>query len=230
MNRPSQSASAPEDLSPRKAAQRRALLDGASEILMQDGPAGLSLRKLAARVGVSTMAVYTAFGGKEGLMRALFEEAFERLAEAQARAPASRDPLISLANSAAAYRRFALANPAYYALMISITMPLDSQERHAKDDVPAARSIAGQRAFSFLLDGIERAQKGGLLRTDVPTRQIADSFWAMVHGLCSLELAGYDASKAAADRRFAIATEAIMRGFLQPQAANSSIRKPERAG
>ena len=64
----------------RRSAQREALLDAASEMLVHGGPDAISLRKLAARVGTSTMAVYTAFGGKDGLIAALFMEAFDRLA------------------------------------------------------------------------------------------------------------------------------------------------------
>ena len=71
----------------RRNAQREALLDAASEMLMHGGPDAISMRKLAARVGASTMAVYTAFGGKEGLITALFEEAFDRLAAAQNAVP-----------------------------------------------------------------------------------------------------------------------------------------------
>src|SRR3569833_622612 len=48
-----------EAANPRRDAQRAALLDAASRMLMHGGPDAISLRKLAAEVGTSTMAVYT---------------------------------------------------------------------------------------------------------------------------------------------------------------------------
>ncbi len=78
----SSTAESPADK--RRLAQRDALLDAASEMLVHGGPDAISLRKLAARIGTSTMAVYTAFGGKDGLIAALFTEAFNRLAAAEA--------------------------------------------------------------------------------------------------------------------------------------------------
>ena len=116
----------------RRNAQRAALLDAASEMLLRGGPDSISLRKLAAKVGTSTMAVYTAFGAKEGLITALFEEAFDRLADAQAAVPRNAEPLLWLADLGRAYHSFAQENPSYYALMISATMPVSEAARHAE--------------------------------------------------------------------------------------------------
>lgn len=50
------------------------LVDEAARLLVEHGPAGLSLRKVAAAAGVSTMPVYTLFGDKEGLLAAMHRE------------------------------------------------------------------------------------------------------------------------------------------------------------
>ena len=57
---------------------------------------------------------------------------------------------------------------------------------------------------------------------------IADAFWAVAHGLCSLELAGFHASAAEADERFVTTTRAVMIGFLTDKGRarlNSTGRK-----
>lgn len=198
----------------KKDAQRQALLDAASEMLVHEGPGALSLRKLAKNAGASTMAVYTAFGGKDGLIEALFEEAFDRLAAVQAAVPRDPDPLKWLHDLGAAYRSFALANPAYYALMISVTMPLTGHVLDANEDTPPARGISHHPAYSCLYQAVERCIDEGLFHEGLVAGDVADMLWANVHGLCSLELAGYYASEKAAQARFDLSSETIIRGLI----------------
>src|SRR4051812_50122740 len=58
------------------------LVDEAGRILSSDGAAALSLRRLATATGTSTMAVYTRFGDKQGLLAAVYRAGFVRLGEA----------------------------------------------------------------------------------------------------------------------------------------------------
>ncbi|MDT7537450.1 MAG: hypothetical protein QOI82_1035, partial [Actinomycetota bacterium] len=58
-------AARPADLAER-------LVDEAGRILSTDGAAALSLRRLATATGTSTMAVYTRFGDKQGLLAAMY--------------------------------------------------------------------------------------------------------------------------------------------------------------
>lgn len=200
----------------RRNAQRAALLDAASEMLMRGGPDAISLRKLAARVGTSTMAVYTAFGGKEGLITALFEEAFDRLADAQNAVTRSPEPLLWLEGLGRAYRQFALANPSYYALMISVTMPVSEALRHEELSItnPPARGISRYPSYQNLFDAVEACVADGSFAPDGDPMMIADAFWATVHGLCSLELAGFYPSAEIAQARFSFTCFAVMRGLL----------------
>jgi AcrR family transcriptional regulator len=203
----------------RRTAQRDALLDAASEMLMLGGPDAISLRKLAAKVGTSTMAVYTAFGGKEGLITALFEEAFNRLEAAQRAVPRDPEPILWLANLARAYRSFALGNPSYYSLMISATLPVPAALRHEKpsENEPAARGIPGHPSYQMLFEGVEACIAEGTFAANADPNIVADAMWATVHGLCSLELAGFHASAEAAEKRFNVTTDAILRGLLTPK-------------
>ncbi|MBX3504648.1 MAG: TetR/AcrR family transcriptional regulator [Parvibaculum sp.] len=200
----------------RRNAQREALLDAASEMLVHGGPDAISLRKLAARVGTSTMAVYTAFGGKDGLIAALFEEAFDRLAAAEAAALKHDEPLLWLSELARAYRRFALANPSYYALMISGTLPIPDALRHAKTDEPAARGVSQHASYQIMRSAVEACIADGSFPADAEPDELAGAMWAAVHGHCSLELAGFHENAVAAEKRFHMTTSAILRGLLTP--------------
>src|SRR4051812_49646806 len=94
------------------------LVDEAGRILSAEGAAALSLRRLATATGTSTMAVYTLFGDKQGLVAAMYRAGFERLGATMAAATqGSDDPLAALADLGYAYRRAALDNPHLYDLM-----------------------------------------------------------------------------------------------------------------
>src|SRR3954467_2711332 len=94
------------------------LVDEAGRILSREGAGGLSLRRLAAATGTSTMAVYTRFGDKQGLLAAMYRAGFERLGAAMTAAvDGGGAPRTALAELGLAYRRTALANPHLYDLM-----------------------------------------------------------------------------------------------------------------
>ena len=200
----------------RRHAQRAALLDAASRMLMRGGPDSISLRKLATEVGTSTMSVYTAFGGKEGLINALFDEAFDRLGATQKAVPQHAEPLLWLAELGRAYHKFALDNPSYYALMISATMPVSEATRHAEEASTTllARGISVHPAYQYLFEAVEACIADGSFTDEIEPIMIADAFWAVVHGLCSLELAGFHATAEDAKARFGVTTLAMIRGFL----------------
>src|SRR5712671_5482773 len=90
---------------------RLALLDAAGELLVTEGADGITTRRLAAMAGTTTQAIYTEFGGKEGIARAMYREGFARL-EARMRAvPKTADPLYDLFLQGRVYREAALDSP-----------------------------------------------------------------------------------------------------------------------
>ena len=159
------------------------LVDEAARLLVEQGPGGLSLRKLAASVGVSTMPVYTLFGDKRGLLSAMHREGFRRLGEALAAVPQTDDPLADLSALGVAYRRAALASPHLYGLMFGRVVPEfqpDEEERAAAD-----------ATYRPLVDAVARCLQAGALSGglvgDAPDR-IALHLWSVAHGMVNLEL------------------------------------------
>jgi AcrR family transcriptional regulator len=160
---------------------REALLNAASDLLAGQGPDALTVRAIADRAGCSTMGVYTHFGGKDGVVEALFIEGFERLASAMSTTPVTDDPLQDLRASCAAYRRFALDNPTHYGVMF---------ERHLPGFAPSMESMAHAHATLELLEAmVQRCLDAGVIHPGHGDAQaIAYSVWAGGHGLMSLEL------------------------------------------
>ncbi len=199
--------------------QRTELLDAASDMLAEGGPEALSVRKLAQAVGTSTMTIYTAFDGKDGVIAALYEEAFSRMGDFQEAVPKGQSPLEWLAGLGVAYRQFALKNPSYYALIMSETLPLSQFQ--GTEAEPLARGIARQRSYRSLFDAVRACQDQGLLSADHATEEITAVLWATVHGHVSLELAGFHETRDAADSSFLLLTRSVLVGLLTSKGKKS---------
>lgn len=160
------------------------LIDEAGRLLSEEGPAGLSLRRLAARAGTSTMAVYTRFGDKDGLLAAMHAEGFHRLGRALSQAAElhRRHPLAALAEMGMAYRRAALESPHLYHLMFGQAAPGFQPDE-------AGRAIA-DAAYRPLVEGVRRAVDAGQLEDRGDDGRVALYLWAVAHGHVSLEIAG----------------------------------------
>ena len=192
---------------------RRALLDGASGLLVAEGPGALTMRRVAGVVGCSTTVLYTMFGGKEGLADALYREGFERLRARMEAVPDTGDPLARLAELARAYRANALAEGAYYGVMFQRAIPRFE---------PSPASLAAAGASLEVLDlAVRAAMDVGALRPGDP-RAVAEVLWAAVHGAVSLELAGHFPHPAVAADRFQTLTAAAILPFL-PDPRPSSL-------
>lgn len=159
---------------------RAALLDAAHALLSAGGPEALTVRAIATRAGMSTMNVYSRFGGKDGVLDELFSHGFRQLAEQMRRAPTTVDPLADLRRCGHEYRRFARERATTYSLMFERPVP---EYRPSL----AARTVA-MDALVLLAERVERAMAEGALRRGDPF-VAASALWSLVHGLASLEAA-----------------------------------------
>jgi AcrR family transcriptional regulator len=161
---------------------RLALLDAAGALLLAEGTDGMTTRRMAEMAGTTTQAIYTEFGGKEGIARAMYREGFARL-EARMRAVGeTADPFFDLLEQGRAYRESALESPHFYDVMFGHPIPQFSPDA---DDLEASRI-----AHDLLSTGIERVIATGALVPDAQADAIAQWLWTVVHGVVSLELTG----------------------------------------
>ncbi len=155
------------------------LAKAASDLLATEGPAALTVRRIAAAAGVSTMNVYSRFGGKDGVVEHLFVEGFSRLGEAMSAGQASDDSLADFRTCGLAYRRFAIEHQTLYSVMFDRVVP---------DFQPSAEAmVLASSTLQLLATRIERAMIAGSLRPADPLRTAA-LVWATCHGVVSLEL------------------------------------------
>lgn len=161
--------------------RRRQLLEAAEELLSTKGVHALSLRDIADRSGQSTQGVYTEFGGKPGLVDALYLEGYRRLAAALADVDPDLPPLERVAAAGRAYRASALASPHLYDLMTGDPV--------AGYRPPAASREAAAATFEVPVSDIQEAMDDGLVEAP-SARHVAGLLWTVGHGHLSLVIHG----------------------------------------
>ena len=133
------------------------IVEAARDLLAEGGPARLSMRQVADRVGVSAAALYRYFENKEALVRQVIGQAFLRFGEYLERA-AGTQPRGSLERVQAlgeAYLEFATENEAYFRVLFSIQ----------RDDPRALEDIPEGGGFDLLREAVEDAIPGPAFKT-----------------------------------------------------------------
>ena len=197
------------------------LLRAASDVLASEGAAALTVRRIANDAGVSTMNVYSRFGGKDGVVEHLYIEGFTRLSEAMASVPDTDDAMADLSALGVAYRRFALENSTYYAVMFDRAVP-------NYEPSPAAHEHAGN-TLQQLADRLQRAMDMGALPQSDPLHTAA-SVWAACHGVVSLEMKVGGPPELDWTRVYVMATSALMLGFIAADGSPARKARDRPAG
>lgn len=187
-----------------------ALLRAARQLLAERGPAALTVRNIATAADMSTMNVYSRFGGKDGVIDELYLDGFRRLIDTLAAVPVTDRPIDDLIALAHAYRTFSLENPRYYAIMFRTAIqgyaPSPATSEHALGalDLIAPRVAEAQRAGALISDD----------RHDAVT--VSALLWATCHGLISLELTEVGLERVDWAELFELTVSATI-GGLRPQ-------------
>jgi AcrR family transcriptional regulator len=197
---------------------RQALLEVTARVLAEEGPHALSTRRLARDVGTSTTAVYSLFGDKAGLIRAVFLEGFARLARALTAIPLTDDPVADLIAMGHAYRANARGNPHLYELMFGRPIP-----GFTPDPETVKETL---QAFQPLIDAVTRTVEAGVLAA--APLEIAIHLHALVHGLTSLEL--HNALHTDPDQQWQASLRAGVDAYrpLQNRASPPEAARPQR--
>ena len=162
---------------------KNALIKAGVDILAKEGVAGLSLRKVAQKAGVSHTAPYAHFTDKQALIAAISTEGFRMLYEqlTAVRLKYLDDPRRQLVEAAWAYVQFAQNEPAHFRVAFS------SAVEHEKD-YPALLEMI-RKSYGEVVGVTQACQVSGLLRPG-PADVLAVSVWSIVHGFASLLIEG----------------------------------------
>lgn len=152
-------SSAVEQLSPRATE----IVAAARELVEEEGPDSLSMRRLAERLGIRAPSIYKHLPDKQALEAALISAGFEEAAaQFEEAVRGAHEPLAALGT---AYRAFAHDHPHLYRLMTERPLP---RER--------------------LTPGVEERAAAPLVAAVGGDEHLARAVWAFAHGMVILEL------------------------------------------
>jgi AcrR family transcriptional regulator len=160
---------------------RERLCEAAERLFAERGPDAVTMRQLAAELGVSPMTPYRYFEDKDDILAAVRANGFNRFAEALETARDAHTGATAVGSAVGeAYIAFAVEHPHAYKLMFDFNQP------HVEKYPDLV--TAGQRAQKTMTGYVEDALKEGLMEGD--PQQLGLMFWAAIHGTVILELAG----------------------------------------
>ncbi|MGY1915188.1 TetR/AcrR family transcriptional regulator [Blastococcus sp. SYSU DS0973] len=162
--------------------RRNEILAVAEALLVAEGPDSVTMRRLAAELGIQAPSLYKHVRGKDDIEAGLQERALRSMGEALSVAGPQIPDL------ALAYRSWALAHPRLYEL--ATRRPLRRGELGA---------------------GVEAAAAAPLLSAAGGDEHVARALWALAHGLVDLELAGRFPPGADIDRTWQTAVAVFLR-------------------
>lgn len=165
---------------------RERAIDAATHLLADKGYAAFTMRAVAARLGCSPMTTYRYFADKAEVYTLVKARAFEHFADAQQVALLAdvgvAERMLLLGRI---YYDFAVANADQYRVMFELD---NDTEVGLPGDGNEELDRQAERAWLPLRELTRQAIEGGLLVGDVDT--VAHLFWAGMHGVSALELAG----------------------------------------
>jgi AcrR family transcriptional regulator len=153
----------------------------ARELFDQGGADGISMRRIADKVGITPMAIYRHYPDKDALLNALMLDGFA-VWEARVEKLHAAEPLLWLEQMGEAFLDFALNEPRRYEAAFLLKA---SAARRYPGDFLAGRSPV----VSKLMARVEEAKAQGLI-VDAPTIDITISFTALPQGLVDMYRAG----------------------------------------
>ena len=169
---------------------RKGVVLATIQLLAEDGPEALQVRRVASAVGVSSMVVYKRFGGMPQLVEAVIEEGFRQLGQRFAALQPTDDPVADTSRIALAYHESARANQHLFDLMFGLSIPGGYRQITRPSISQGASGSVYDLAYRPLIEPVKRAIRVKRIRRGDPER-IAAELWSMSHGVTMLELGGY---------------------------------------
>ena len=153
---------------------RERLCVAAERLFAEQGLEAVTMRQLAAELGVSPMTPYRYFDDKDEILASIRAAAFEKFTDALEGAGARGEPLSE------AYITFGLENPRMFKLLFDLNQPDVSHYPALVSAIERARGLFDLWLMDITIDG----------PVEGDPRQIGSMFWAAAHGVTVLELAG----------------------------------------
>ena len=193
---------------------RTLIIDAARELFVAKGVEAVTMREIAKRINYSATSIYHHFEDKEALLRAICDTDFLALASTLKSIFLIADPVERLFALGKGYAQFALSQPNHYRLMFMTgRVPCDPEKSTLQ------QNSAEQDAYYQLKSVVSQAHAGGCFRDDlIDPELIAQTVWAGMHGVCSLQISMAEdkwINWRDISARLQLMQEVMMRGLLR---------------
>ncbi len=196
--------------------RRHQMTLAAIELLEEYGPEAVTARKVTAKMGLSSMTIYTEFGSMANLVASIVDYGFRLLLQYLNRQPQTLNAIADLWGAACAARDFVLIHPHLNAVMFA-TRSVGGYERTGTE------LDQGIETLRFLHQFSRRAIESQNL-TDCHPRQVTRQLWTIIHGHMMLELAGYLSRETNPLTSFANIFATTLIGFgVSPDVVNTAV-------
>ena len=187
------------------------IFSAAQALVDREGIANLTIRKVAARAGVSPMALYRHFADKDALLSALVSDGLA-VWEKIVRSLAARDPMEWLDQLIEAYMDFALKQPHRFDTAFFLPAP---DARRYPDDFASGRSPV----IAMIMVRIDQARADGRVG-DKPALEFVLSLSALAQGLVSM----LRANRFSDERQFKKLFRSVLRKYIESFSTSPSRR------
>ena len=165
----------------RKQVLRQKILDVSREILLSQGFAALTMRRVAEAIDYSPAAIYLHFQSREQIAQELCFAGLRRLYE-RLQSVTAKDPATRLSGYARAYLEYSQSDPETYRLIFMADSQLTKAVFTHRD------SGGGEAALRLIVTAFTELHTGSQKTCGKPS-ELAELFWASLHGLASLRIA-----------------------------------------
>ena len=189
---------------------KRNVIEAASNVLTTEGPAALTVRRIAQELGCSTKIIYSMFGSRDGLANELYLEGCHYLRQAIEQIGFTTTPTEYLTKVGWAYWDFAQHYSSHYKLMFSGALA---------DFKPDETSLQGTfTALDLVLTTVSNYLQQGLLTPSEPIL-VVRMFWAALHGILNLHFGHQLDDVEEARQLYAHMLETLVPTFLSNKAS-----------
>ncbi|HUS61179.1 MAG TPA: TetR/AcrR family transcriptional regulator [Acidimicrobiales bacterium] len=168
-------------VSPRQPLSRESVMAAAREILVEEGLDAVSLRKVAASLGVTAPALYLHVAHKRDLLQGIAEQEFDKLITSFEGVKVS-DPMERARKLSHLYVQYACENPALFRAMFLFRPELAAEARDGQEPLAC-------KPFNLIGECVREAAKAGAIKNIDPDLA-ALTLWTSVHGIATMLLAG----------------------------------------
>ncbi|MDD5271742.1 MAG: TetR/AcrR family transcriptional regulator [Methylovulum sp.] len=193
---------------------RALILEAARTLFVERGIEAVSMREIAKQINYSATTLYNYFEDKEALLQAVCDADFLVLASSMREIMQIPDLIQRIRALCQGYAHFALHHPNHYRLMFMTPRPPCNL-----DITRIEQGNTEQDAYAQLQEVVRAAFAAELFRADLNDSElIAQTLWAGVHGVCSLQIAlGREIwmQWTAIEARLTLMQDALLRGLLR---------------